>query len=113
MSNKGKMNIIVVSNITLEPLLGNSLKSIFIEEGINVNVSFIAYNESLSEDNSTSYIEADKIIIWLSMDCFYPNLLNDLIGGIICSETIEQDIQNKFLNMQKYRGQRNNPQGQN
>ena len=93
------MNIVVISNITLEPLFSDSLKRIFGKEGINVNVNFIAYNEALSEESSTNYIDADKIIVWLSMDCFYPNLLNDLIGGKICFETIEQDIQNKFLNI--------------
>ncbi len=96
MSNKLNMNIAVVSNITVEPFFSIFLKEDFLKNGFNANVEFFLYDEYLSEDYSGKLIKADQIIIWLNMDCLYPNLINDLISEKVSVKTIEQDIQNKF-----------------
>ena len=93
------MNIVVISNITLEPFFSKYLKSIFAEEGFNVKVYSISYNEAFLKEKTNYYIEADHIIICLNLDCLYPNLQNDLIGEKINFEDVVRDIHNEITEL--------------
>ena len=93
------MNIVVISNITLEPFFSKYLKSIFAEEGFNVKVYSISYNEAFLKEKTNYYIEADHIIICLNLDCLYPNLQNDLIGEKIKFEDVVRDIHNEITEL--------------
>lgn len=99
MQNLSKVNIVVVTNITLEPFFGMYLKDVFVKEDLNVGLNSIPFNEYLLQENSDKIINADRIIIWLNVDCLYPNLINDLISRKVSADDIEQDIKNKFINL--------------
>ena len=102
MQNLSKINIAVVSNITLEPFFSVHIKDAFIKDVLNVNFEFISYSEYLSEEYSEKIINADQIVVWLNIDCFYPNLINDLTCGKVSADDIEQDIQNKFIELNAF-----------
>ena len=102
MQNLSKVNVVVVTNITVEPSFGMYLKDIFKKEGLNVRLNSIPFNEYLLQENSDKIINAEQIIVWLNIDCFYPNIINDLACGKISIDDIEQDVQNKFTKLAAY-----------
>lgn len=102
MQNLSKINIVVITNITLEPFFGIYLNDVFVKEDFNVKLNYIPFNEYTLQENSGKIINADKIIVWLNVDCLYPNLINDLISRKICADDIEQDIKNKFINLNDF-----------
>lgn len=102
MQNLSKVNVVVITNITIEPFFGMHLKDVFEKEGLNVRLNSMPFNEYYLQENSDKLINADQIIVWLNVDCFYPNLINDLICRKVSHELIEQDIQNKFTELNAY-----------
>lgn len=102
MQNLSKVNVVVITNITVEPFFDMCLKDVFVEEGIDTTLDSIPYNEYLSEKCSEKIISAGKIIVWLNVDCFYPNLINDLTCGKVSVDDIEQDIKDKFVNLNDF-----------
>ena len=96
MQNLSKVNVVVITNITVEPFFDMYLQDVFVEEGIDTILDSIPYNEYLSEKCSEKIISAGKIIVWLNVDCFYPNLINDLTCGKVSVDDIEQDIKDKM-----------------
>ena len=102
MLERSILNVAVVTNITLQPFFEPYLKDAFVEEGINIALNSIPFNEYVSEENSDKIINADQIIVWLNIDCFYPNLINDLTCEKVNTEDIEQNIQNKFTELNAY-----------
>ena len=99
MQNLSKVNVVVVTNITLEPFFGMYLKETFEKEGLNVRLNSIPFNEYLLQENLDKLVNADQIVVWLNIDGFYPNLINNLIGRKESADDIEQDIKNKFINL--------------
>lgn len=102
MQNLSKVNVVVITNITIEPFFGMHLKDVFEKEGLNVRLNSMPFNEYYLQENSDKLINADQIIVWLNVDCFYPNLINDLICRKVSHELIEHDIQNKFTELNAY-----------
>ena len=99
MLERNILNITVITNITVEPFFDIYLKEVFEKEGLNVKLHPISFNEYFLQENLDKFINADKIIVWLNVDCFYPNLINDLACGKASTDDIEQDIQNKFVEL--------------
>ena len=83
------------------------LKDVFEKEGLNVKLNSISFNEYFLQEHSDKLINADQIIVWLNIDSFYPNLINDLISEKISADDIKQDIQNKFTELNAYLKQKN------
>lgn len=102
MRNSSMVNIIVITNITLEPFFGMYLKDFFEKEGFSARLNSIPFNEYLLRGNSEKIINADHIIVWLNIDCIYPNLVNDLISEKVSTEYIERDIQNKVEGLRAF-----------
>ena len=95
-------NIAVVTNITVEPFLGIYLNDVFAKEGIKVRLDSISFDEYLSAEHSDKIANADEIVAWLNIDSFYPNLINDLTGGKVSAEVIEQDVRSKFISLNTF-----------
>ena len=45
MQNISKENVVVITNITVEPFFGMYLKDVFEKEGLNVRLKSISFNE--------------------------------------------------------------------
>ena len=102
MQNLSKVNVVVITNITTEPFFGMYLKDVFEKDELNVKLNPIFFNEYFLQENSDKLINADQIIVWLNVDCLYPNLINDLPCGKVSTEDFEQDIQNKFTELNAF-----------
>ena len=89
MLERSILNIVVITNITVEPFFGMYLKDVFEKEGLNVKLNPISFNEYFLKENSDKLINADQIVVWLNVDCFYPNLINDLICRKVSTEDIK------------------------
>ena len=102
MLERSILNIVVITNITVEPFFGMYLEDVFEKEGLSVKLNPISFNEYFLKENSDKPINADQIVVWLNVDCFYPNLINDLICRKVSTEAIEQDIKNKFVSLNAF-----------
>lgn len=102
MLERSILNIAVITNITVEPFFGMYLKDVFEKEKLNVRLNSIPFNEYFLQENSDKLINADQIIVWLNIDSFYPNLINDLTCEKVNTDDIEQDTQNKFTELNAY-----------
>ena len=89
MLERSILNIVVITNITVEPFFGMYLKDVFEKEGLNVKLNPISFNEYFLKENSDKLINADQIVVWLNVDFFYPNLINDLIFRKVITEYIK------------------------
>ena len=99
MLKESDINIAVISNFTVEPILGKNLNSIFSRAMCKVNLQSISYDEYSTEENLNIIHYSDRIIVWLNIDCFYPDLINDLISKKVSTEEIVNDAKIKFLNL--------------
>ncbi len=102
MQNLSGHNIVVITNITLQPFFSIYLKDTFIKVKFEADFEFIPFNEYLSGANREKIINANKIVVWLNIDCFYPNLINDLTCGKASADDFEQDIKSKFINLNAF-----------
>ena len=102
MKKISKINTAVVTNITVEPFFSVYLKEAFARDALDLDFEFIPYNEYLLEENADKLANVDQVITWLNVDCFYPNLINDLIVGQLSTEVIEHDYKNKYVELKKF-----------
>lgn len=102
MLERSILNIVVITNITVEPFFGMYLEDVFEKEGLSVKLNPISFNEYFLKENSDRLMKADQIIVWLNIDSFYPNLINDLTCEKVNAEDIEHTIQNKFAELNAY-----------
>ncbi len=102
MKKISKINTAVVTNITVEPFFSVYLKEAFARDALDIDFEFIPYNEYLSEENADKLANADQVITWLNVDCFYPNLINDLVVGKLDTEVFEHDYKNKYVELKTF-----------
>ena len=57
MLERSTLNIVVITNITIEPFFGMYLKDVFEKERLNVRLNSILFNEYISEEN------LDKLVL--------------------------------------------------
>ena len=89
MTKQERIKIAVISNITLEPFFSTYLEEVFSVCADNVSVDPILYGEYPNEKDRIS--RADCVVVWLNIDSFYPNLVNDIIGGSVSINSVIRD----------------------
>ena len=83
----------------LQPSFGMHLKKFFAEDGINVKLNYISFNEYLLEEHIEKIINADRIIVCFNIDYIYPNLINDLAGVTTNVDNIERNAKDEFVKL--------------
>ena len=93
--NGNEINTVLISNVIFEPYMKERLDAAFKRNGSSVQLSYVAYEETL--DNALSHVFADQdiVIVALNFEVFYPNLLNDLYSNRVTLEEIRNDALRK------------------
>lgn len=77
-SISNKLNIVVVSNIILEPWLKPLIKKKF---GFELLLTFVYDTGYNLEEYQKVITNADYLVVCVNLDCAYPNIFNDILTG--------------------------------
>lgn len=83
------LKVLLISNICLEPCIGTCLREKFLDNGQEIYIDNISFSEYREHVNS---IATSKIIVvYLSFEELYPNILNNVSSGETTFVAVEND----------------------
>lgn len=94
---KNILTITTVSNITVEPFMSKQLKNILDNEYV-VEVNYINYCESYSQNYERIYQKSNIIILWINYEYEYDQLLSKYTDIEVIKHKLNENIMS-FCNM--------------
>ncbi len=73
MNKQAGSALLVISNITLEPFFGEACRKAFAEDGVNIEIRHLSYEEAFEEKQRERLSASDRIAVWLSAEALYPD----------------------------------------
>lgn len=95
---KLRNKLILISNITAEPIFRVCADDILLKNGIEV--MFVAYEDF--RNCSYAFGSADIVAVFLNFDGFYTNITKDLLSGKIGYNDVENDCVDKCMELYSF-----------
>ena len=97
-----QFNIVVISNIVLEPYFTRAMQSIFMQQNIYAHIEFIRYEEYSKAENQAQISRSKLIIVCLNFECLFPDATNELLAGSLDSYLLLRDITDQCQQLYRY-----------
>ncbi len=86
--NNSSINIVLITNITVQHFFQPQIKEIFTNKNVSVNISTISYLEHETKESICKLNKAEMIIVLLNFEDLYPNYYNEIcINNAFLDET--------------------------